>query len=277
MSRIAVTGARGLVGRFVLADLQARGYEVRALTHAWWSECPVPDQVEGDIRDFDWVKRSLDGCSAVIHLAGIPSPRVGNDSDIIQTNVGGTYHIFLAAGELGIPRVACASSDCTFGFTFSRYRPQPEYLPVDELHPTRPDDSYGLSKLLAERAADAVVQRFPGMYAASLRISHVVGPEDYEPDAEFASWRGNPLLGPWNLWSYIDGRDAARAFRLAVESSRTGHDVFCIASRQTRSAIPSRELARQYFPHAELRDLAGHESLEDSRRAARLLGFTAEH
>ncbi len=277
MSKIAVTGARGLVGRFVLADLTAQGYEARALTHVWWPECPVRDQREGDVRDFDWVKQNLEGCSAVIHLAGIPSPKAGNDSAVIQTNVGGTYHILLAAGELGIKHVACASSDCTFGFTFSRHRPTPVYLPVDEEHPTHPDDSYGLSKLLGERAADAVVQRFPEMYAASLRISHVVGPEDYQQGTEFASWQDNPDLGPWNLWSYIDGRDAARAFRLAVESTRSGHDVFCIASRRSRSSIPSQHLAERYFPHAELRGLTGHASLEDSSRAERLLGFVAEY
>ncbi len=276
--KIAVTGAQGRLGRFVLDDLQARAYEVRALTKEWWEECPVDDQAAGDILDYDWLREVLAGCDGVIHLAAIPSPKRGSDSAVIEINVVGTYNVLLAAGENGINRVASASSDCTFGFTFSRYPPQPVYLPVDEEHPTHPDDSYGLSKVLGERAADAVTQRFPGMYAASMRISHVVGPDDYEPDSEFCKWRSNPERGPANLWSYVDGRDASQAFRLAIEADRSGHEIFCIASKKTRSSIPTQELIGMFYPQVALkREFPGYESLENSEKATRILGYAPKY
>lgn len=275
--RIAVTGAAGRLGQFMIQELLNEGYTVRALTLHDWEDSPVEDQRTGSILDFDWLQANLDGCDAVIHLAAIPSPRKDQDSLVMETNMVGTYNVLLAAGQLGIQKVAAASTDCTFGFTFSKHPPQPVYLPVDEEHPDRPDDSYGLSKILAERVADGIVQRFPGMYVASLRITMVTGPDDYVEGSDFRRGMSDPDHGPENLWSYIDGRDASRAFRLAVEADRTGHEVFCIASKRTRSSWPSRELIARYYPEAELRwDFQGNESLENSSKAKRILGFEAE-
>lgn len=275
---VAVTGAAGLLGRFVLEELIQHDYAVRALTLEPWSECPVEDQRSGDIREFHWLKENLEGCDAVIHLAAIPNPLSGRDSLVMDTNLTGSYNVFIAAGELGIARVAAASTDCTFGFTFSKHPPKPVYLPVDEDHPDRPDDSYGLSKMLAERVAEGVVQRFPEMYIASLRITHVVSSEELQPGSDFYEGRHDPNVGPNNLWSYIHGEDAARAFRLAVEADRTGAEVFCVASKRTRSAIPTKELIAQFYGDAELRwDFQSHESLENSTKAEQVLGFRAKY
>lgn len=275
--KIAVTGAHGKVGQAVINDLLNNDYEVRAITHSHWNECPV-DQVSADITNYEQVYDALDGCQAVIHLAAIPSPRKNADTLVIHTNVIGNYNIMLAAGNQGIKHIAAASSDCAFGFTYSLNRPKPVYLPVDEQHPTRPDDCYGLSKVLSERTADAMVQRFPGISIASLRITHVINPEEYSPDSYFSQWHDNPEAGPWNLWSYIDARDAARAFRLAIETNLNGHEIFCIAAPNTRCSIPSAVLIEKYFPTARLKKtFTDHESLEDSSKAEQILGFKAIH
>ncbi|MFW6309092.1 MAG: NAD-dependent epimerase/dehydratase family protein [bacterium] len=276
MTKVAVTGAGGKVGRQVIKELKKKGYKVLSITHS-------PKDIEGeqislDIRKYTEVYQALKGCDAVIHLAGIPSPLKDNNSLVIDTNVTGTYNVLLAAGELNIKNVAVASSDCTLGFTFSKNRPVPEYLPVDEKHPLKPDDCYGLSKVLMEREADAMVQRFPGMSIASLRITYIANPEEYQGKTSFKGWTKNPEQGPWNLWSYIDNRDAARAFRKAIETNLGGHEIFFIAADNTRCQLPTKNLIKKYYPEVPVKKkIKNYESLENNSKAERLLDFIPEY
>jgi nucleoside-diphosphate-sugar epimerase len=276
MPKVAVTGAKGRVGQFVVRELLEQGHAVKALTHSPWEECPV-EQARISITDYASLKDALDGCDAVVHLAAIPWARPGDDLPIFDTNVTGTYALLLAAGESGIRRVSVASSDCALGFTFSHQETTPDYLPVDETHPARPDNSYGMSKVAAEGVADGLAKRF-GMSIASLRISWVTGPEQYRKDSRFWRTTEDPEAGPWNLWSYIDGRDAAQAFRLGIETDLGGHEVFCIAEDNSRVNLPSRELAARYFPNAEIRgEFEGTQSFENNAKAKRLLGFAPRY
>lgn len=271
--KIAVTGAKGRVGQFVIKELLSKGYDVKALTHSNWEQCPV-EQVSLDILDYDAVYKALNDCNAVIHLAAIPSPRKDLDSSVFQINTIGTYNIVLASGLLGIKRIAVASSDCALGFTFAHNRPPVEYLPVDEEHPARPDNGYGLSKIISERICTSMVQRFPDMVIGTLRISHVLDKEEVLKYDYFKNWTKDPEGGPWNLWSYIDARDCAEAFRLAIEAKFEGHEVFYIAAPNTRMAIPSMHLIKKYFPEAILKkDFNAYESLENSTKAEKILEF----
>jgi len=270
---IAVTGARGEVGRGVVRHLLDRGYEVRAITHREWKDSPVKEVCPLNIENYEAVKEALSCCEGVIHLAGIRSPLGVPDTDVFRTNVIGAYNVLLASGREGIENVAVASSDCTFGYTFTKNRPPLLYLPVDEEHPTRPDDSYGLSKVIIERIGEAMVQRF-NYSVASLRISWVMTPDRYREE-DFAKLTRDPEAGYFNFWSYIDIRDAARSFRKAIEQDLSGHEVFQMAARDTRIGIPSAELIEDYFPEVETRkEFNGYESLEDSSKAQEILGFT---
>lgn len=273
MQKIAVTGAGGKVGKQVVRELMNKGYEVLAISHRP-KDCPAKEIVL-DINDYEEIEKALIGYDAVIHLAAIPSPRTKSDSFILTTNTVGAFNVMRAAGENGIKRIALASTDCTLGFTYSVNRPQPDYLPVDEKHPLKSNDSYGLSKLLMERAAQAMVERHPGMSIASLRITHITNPEEYKSkNSIFLKWAKNPEKGPWNLWSYIDNRDAARAFRKAVEIDLDGHEVFFIAADNTRCEMTTQELVEKYYPEVEIKkDLKAHESLENNSKAKESLSF----
>lgn len=273
--KIAVTGANGLVGRHVLAELLEHGYDVRALTLSHWGACPA-EQRQADVRDYDQVKTGLTGCDAVIHLAAYPSPSGPSERDVFSNNVMGVYNVLLAAGELGIRRAACASSDCAYGVTFSYQDTRPVYVPVDEQHPTAPDNCYGMSKVAGEQVAEGLAKRF-GITVASLRITHVVPPEKYDEPGFNRSW-ADPEKGAWNLWSYVDGRDCARAFRLAIEQPFTGHQAFNIAAAEQRTATPSAELLKRYYPDAEIRKpMDGFRSLLDCTKAEELLGFVPRY
>ena len=105
---------------------------------------------------------------------------------------------------------------------------QPEYLPLDEQHPLRPQDPYGLTKLIGEKLCDSLAQR-SGAQIASLRLAGVYTEAHRSLLAER---KKNPLIrGTGALWSYVDARDAARACRLALEARFTGHEAFNICAR----------------------------------------------
>ncbi len=275
--RVAVTGAAGKVGRYVVQDLLDHNYDVLSITHRERKDW-ISEQITLEVENYEQIYQALEGCDGVIHLAAIPSPRKHNDAQVLQTNVIGTYNVLLAAGKRGIKRIAIASSDCALGFTYSFNRPEPIYLPVDEEHPPKPDNSYGLSKIMMEKAADGLAQRFEGMSVASLRITYVASPEEYQSGTSFDEWTKSPKKGPWNLWSYIDARDVARAFRLSIETNLEGHEVFYISAKNTRCRIPTSQLIDEFYPNVR-KNIAftGNESLESSLKAEKLLKFTPEY
>ena len=82
----------------------------------------------------------------------------------------------------------------------------------------------------------------------------------------------------WNLWSYIDVRDAAQAARLAVEWQTTGTHVFVIANADTVMSRSSAELMATVFPGVPIRhELGEHETLLSIDKARRVLGYEPKH
>lgn len=274
--KIAVTGAEGRVGRHVVQELLNHNYEVVAITLDTWAESPVENRV-ADITQYEQLMNAFAGCDAIIHLAGIPNPMQGEETQVFQTNTTGVFNAALAAGNLNIPKLVVASSDCALGITFSHQLTSPAYLPLDEGHPTAPDNCYGLSKLVGEQIAEGMAKRF-GMSIVSLRISAVQDAEIYKADW-FIHDLHNPERGVTdNLWAYIDVRDCARAFRLAVEADIPGHEIITIASHETRAIVPSEELIARYFPHTPLRKpIQGFQSFQDCSKAKKLLNFEAKY
>jgi nucleoside-diphosphate-sugar epimerase len=94
----------------------------------------------------------------------------------------------------------------------------------------------------------------------------------------FASFDADPSLRKWNLWGYIDGRDAAQAIRLALDHQATGVDVFIISSPDSVMSRPTAELAAEVFPGVPVtRELGLHETLLSCDKARRVLGYRPAH
>jgi nucleoside-diphosphate-sugar epimerase len=117
--------------------------------------------------------------------------------------------------------------------------------------------------------------RRSGIPFIGLQFSNVVFPHVYEKCPQF--W-ADPKLRIFDLWSYVDYRDAAQAVLKSLRADITGAEHFAIAAADTIMNRPSAELMAEYFPTTKLReDLGEFESLLSSKKATAMLGYAAQH
>src|ERR671918_2662967 len=185
--KILVTGSRGKVGSATVTALADAGHAFAVVR----------------------------GHDAVIHAAAIPDPTHNPPATVFQNNLMATFNVLEAAVRFGVSRFVHISSETVPGFFFPERKFLPDYAPVDEDHPARPQDPYALAKHFGELLMDAAVRR-SDIRCISIRPSWV-------------QWEGNceHNLGAYvsgieapshSFWSYIDVHDLADALRLAAES-----------------------------------------------------------
>ena len=288
--RIAVTGGSGRLGRYVVEELSGHA-EVTVLDLT----PPAGDHAYAalDVRDLDAVAAALAGHDAVVHLAaiddGVPAP----DETYFETNVQGSWNVLHAAHELGIRKVVLASSSAAQGLG-PRDKP-PYYLPIDEDHPPRPSGVYGLTKLLVETIAASFARR-GAMETVCLRPTLIVRPEAVGAIVEqlaFLAARGVAALEPGDetpqpydglpvLRSYVTSRDAARAFRCALEFDGLPSLVANVAAADSLGTAATLDHVRAvYGALPEVRAPARYAarpgaSAIDTTRARERLGWQAE-
>ena len=114
-----------------------------------------------------------------------------------------------------------------------------------------------------------------GIPFVGLRLSNIFEPHDY---SRVPSWLSDARLRRWNLWGYIDVRDAAQACRLALEASTTGSVNVIIAAADTIMDRPSADLLAEVYPDVPLRrPVQEYETLLAIDRARSLIGFDPRH
>jgi nucleoside-diphosphate-sugar epimerase len=281
---IVVTGGSGKVGRACVKDLMTRGYEVTSIDTVpppGLTNPPSPGQISfsrADVSDFGQAMAALSmidervaKVTGVVHLAAIAAPGQAPNHVIFETNMAATYNIFEAARQLGIRNIVWASSETVYGIPYPK---GPAYLPVDE-EIARPETAYALSKLLSEKMAEEFCRWDPRLKIAGLRFSNVMEPEDYE---RFATYHKDPQSRRFNLWTYIDARDAAQAIRLALEATFRGAEVFGIANADSVMPHDNEELIAKVYPKAKrTRAIKPNESLISIEKARAMLGYRPRH
>ena len=197
-------------------------------------------------------------------------------TETFGNNVTSTYNVLRAAADLGVKKVVIASSTAAFGFIYAKNLWPPDYLPVDETHPSKPQDSYGLSKVIGEQIAYSIVIVHKDMTISSLRFPGVNFDLSYESFRD--RWR-NPATRASGFWTYIDARDAAMTCRMALEAKFHGHEVFIAAAPNNCMIQTTLELIKKYLPKgAKIKTVSGtHWSCVDSAKARRMLGFKPNH
>jgi nucleoside-diphosphate-sugar epimerase len=285
--RVVVTGGSGKAGRSVVRDLVEHGFDVVNVDTRQPADEVAPF-LSADLTRFGETVEALSGSDAVVHLAAIPAPHIRSPEVTFSINVASTYNVFGAAAMLGVRRVVWASSETVLGLPFGeRYArtllddtvragqaTQPDYAPIDEEHPLRPNSTYSLSKVLGEEMARHF-SRWTGATFIGLRFSAIREPAEYDT---FRDGWTDPATGEWNLWSYVDARDVAQACRLALTADAQGAEAFIIAAADTVMDRPSRELMASSFPGVPVRDGTDeYGALLSSDKARRLLGYQPMH
>lgn len=272
--RICVTGANGQAGRAVVRELREHGYDVAPTDIAVSATDARGETLRADLTDYGQAVEALRGADAVVHLANIPAPGMATPAVTFTTNVTMNFNVFSAAAQLGLSRVVWASSETTLGLPFDV---PPRYAPVDEDHYPLPTTTYALSKVASETTAAHIAQ-WSGIPFVALRLSNVMSPGDYQ---RFPSFWDDPQARRWNLWGYIDERDAAAACRLALSAPAeavAGSPSFVIAAADTVMDRPSAALLHEVFPGVELtRDVGEFGTLLAIDRARAVLGFEPRH
>lgn len=278
--KILLTGISGRVGRSCARDFLDNGHEVRGFDRTALPEY-LRDRVEmvyGELTDRLTILKAVEGCDAICHLAAIPSP--GHRDDIIfNTNVTGTQYMLAAAEAQGIQKFVCASTCCTYGIFYAQHQFDPQYLPIDEKHPTLPQDLYALSKVINETTC-ATYTRRTGMTTVALRLTTVISLQHMaERDWGRRHLRHSGEHRANDFWTYIDDRDCARAFRLALENTTGGHHVAILAARDSLTPHDIRELIARHFPAVadQVAKLDPHGCVYDTSVAETVFGFVAQH
>ncbi|HSP23026.1 MAG TPA: NAD(P)-dependent oxidoreductase [Planococcus sp. (in: firmicutes)] len=270
MEKIVVTGGSGLLGRDVIKEFLEHGFDVvnADLKHPKEALCRT---VITDLTNLGEVYGVLSGADAVVHLAAIPVAYSHPNEVTFQNNVMSTYNILEAAGSLGIKKAVISSSESSYGICFSKQNLNPQYVPIDEEHPQLPEESYGLSKIVNENTAD-MIHRRTGMQVVSFRLGNVIAPEMYQ---NFPGFIHDPEQRKTILWSYIDTRDAATAYRLAVETDELGSVALNIGADETSMDIESQKLMETCFPDVTdfRKELTGFEPLLNNEKAKQLLNW----
>ncbi|MFD7972766.1 NAD-dependent epimerase/dehydratase family protein [Streptomyces clavifer] len=282
--RVAVTGCNGKVGRHAVDALLAAGHEVVGIDRTPADRNDIISIV-ADFTDYgqtfdalgsigwdilgDTVDHAFD---VVVHLAAIPHPRMYSNAETLKNNVTAGYNVFEACHRLGLRDIVLASSETVLGVPFDD---SITYLPLDEDSPRRGRNAYGLSKLLNEQIAEEYTKNDPGLRVSALRLSYVQNVEEY---AAYPGFADNLDERAWDLWSYIDGRDAGAAVEAALHYQPRGFETFLIVADDTVMPIPTPDIVKARFPDTALKtELGNRTALLSNEAAKKHLGFHPRH
>lgn len=184
--KILVIGGAGYIGSHVVKALRRTEHHVTVLdnlssglrdnlqpgTAFFHGDLMLPESLEPAMRDQD----------AVVHLAAFKAAGESmlNPEKYALNNISGTINILNAMSRCGVSRMVFSSSAAVYG--------EPAYLPVDEDHPTRPENFYGFTKLEIERIMEWY-GTLKHLRFAALRYFNAAG---YDPEGEVQGLEQNP-------------------------------------------------------------------------------------
>lgn len=220
--KVLLTGGTGFVGPATARALAAAGHEVRCLVRRSSDLGPLGEVgarlefVIGDVAEAATLPPALDGCEAVVHLAGLT--KTVTPEAYYRVNADGTGHLAAAAVAAGVRRFVHCSTLAVAG-------PMAPGRPVREEDPPAPVSHYGRSKLAAEEA----VRRHAGaLEAVIVRPPIVYGPRDRDFFEVFKMAALGVALKPGLVgekhYSMIYVEDLGRALALALAHGRPAGD-----------------------------------------------------
>ena len=201
---ILLTGGAGYIGSHTAVVLSQSGHEVVLLDNFFNSQKSVLERlqeilgeelpcIEGDVRNTALVTKILQDykIDAVIHFAGLKAVGESVDKPIeyYANNVQGTISLLEAMKSTNTKTLVFSSSATVYG--------NPQYLPIDENHPTGATNAYGRSKLHIEEMLKDISNSDPEWKIICLRYFNPVGAHESGLIGE------DPNGLPNNLMPYI--------------------------------------------------------------------------
>ncbi|SEN00597.1 NAD(P)-dependent oxidoreductase [Bradyrhizobium sp. OK095] len=209
---ILVTGSAGHLGEAILRTLRGRGSPVRGID----LKPSLFTDATGSIVDPDFVRRQMEGVTAVIHSATLHKPHVATHSkqDFVDTNVTGTLNLLEAAAVAGVRSFVFTSTTSAFGSQLRAEAGQAAVWVTEDLPPV-PKNIYGTTKLMAETLCELFF-RERGLPVIVLRTSRFFPEDDDDPAMRSAYPLENAQANEL-LYRRLDIADAVSAHLLAVE------------------------------------------------------------
>jgi UDP-glucose 4-epimerase len=248
MTKVAVTGANGFMGGYLVEALLGRGHDVLCLGRSAESLASVEGDVERHVTDYgvEDLTAALAGCDALVHLAGRRSVR-GEDMELVGefAQVGLSMLDGLLRGALanGLKQVVQASSIAVYSGANRR--------PYSEDETPVPASNYGLAKYFCEQYADWWSRRH-GIPVAHLRIAACYGAGEKLTPALMKmsdrAWRGQYLKvsdGGRHGIDQIYVRDVAGAILRVLETGGSGP--YNIGAGRAASVLEIAETANAVF------------------------------
>lgn len=217
--KILVLGGNGFLGTSVINLLVSNGFYVRSFDKGVENLSSAHEYISGDFTNHGCYDTILDGISTVIHLVSTTVPGSADADPFfdISTNLLPLPGLLRAAKARGVNKFIFSSSGGTvYG--------KPEYLPIDELHPTKPISSYGIVKLAIERYI--ITANNNAFRPIVLRISNPYGPRQLNNSSQgligvlMKRVFDDKVIDVWGDGSitrdYIHVDDLARAFLRSI-------------------------------------------------------------
>ena len=286
--RLLFTGGSGKAGKYCIDYLRDQGHTILNVDLIDLGHNSVQTRL-ADITDsgqiFDVMssyanyheldlEQGVPKFDAVIHFAAIPRLMMTSDNECYRVNTLGTYNVLDAAIKFGIKKIIFASSETTYGVCFADGEVKPDYLPIDENHPTIPQDSYAMSKVVNEATAKSF-QRRSGIDIYGLRINNVIEPHEYKE--KFPAYMENPDIRRRNIFSYIDARDLGQMVQKCLDTDGLGYEVFNVSNDDHSVGLSSEKLIETYYQDIEIKTPSFPESFYSNEKAKKLLGFQPCH
>ena len=297
--KILVTGSDGFIGSHLTETLVRMGCSVRAVVYynsfnswGWLDESPEEikkelDVFAGDVRDPYGMKKAMQGCDLVFHLAAlIAIPYSYHSPDTyVDTNIKGTLNILQAARELGVEKVIHTSTSEVYGTA--------RYVPIDEEHPLQGQSPYSATKIGADQIALSFYRSF-NTPVSIIRPFNTYGPRQSARAviptiiSQIASGKKEIKLGaisPTRDFNYV--KDTVQGFIAIAESDQSIGEVINIGSNyeisigdlvQTISRLMNTDIKIKTDSQRVRPDKSEVERLwADNSKARRLLGWEPQY
>lgn len=262
---VVITGSDGFIGSHLVEHMLNEGYNVRAFVYYnsfndWGWLDTLPKQVlndieifQGDIRDPNAVRKSMEGMDIIMHLAAliaIPFSYYAPDS-YVDTNIKGTLNVLQGAMAEELERVLITSTSEVYGTA--------QYVPIDENHPFQGQSPYSATKIGADRLGESFYRSFD-LPISIVRPFNTYGPRQSARAiittiiTQLLAGKSEIKLGsltPTRDFNYV--KDTARGFECILRSDKTiGQEINIATSKEISIGELANELINQINPSAKI-------------------------